>query len=74
MSADETGVGMDPFRRNFVVVAVFVMAAIGVGYFLAWDSGDAGHLLRWFWIGIAVTIVYLLYRIAGSLEKLRVEG
>ena len=65
---------MNPFRRNLAVVCAIMLVTLGVGYFRAWDAGDGSYLMMWFWIGVAITVVYLLYRITSNLEKLRIQA
>lgn len=64
---------MDSSKRDLVIMATIMVIALSVGYFVAWDTHDSSKLLTWFWIGIAITIVYLLYRITTNVEKLRAE-
>lgn len=73
MPADEHGVSADPFKRNLVVVSAIMLTAIGIGLFITWGESEGGYLMPALWLGIALTVVYLLYQIASNVEKLRME-
>ncbi|WP_247730173.1 hypothetical protein [Halovivax limisalsi] len=52
--------------------AFILVLAIFFGFFVAvFVTNDLGPILQWFWIGIAVTVVYLLAALANAVERLR---
>lgn len=55
----------------FLIVYLGIFLIIGV--FGVWLTSDLTVLLTWFWIGVGVLIIYLLYKIAKDVHQLTYE-
>lgn len=60
-------------RLLFVVVILLGFFTV-VGVFAAQGaSGGTGAMLTWVWLGMGVSALYLLYKIAEELHRLNVD-
>lgn len=61
---------------NYGVKAAYILVlAVVVGFLMAVFVTETGEsILRWFWIGIAVSAIYLLAALANNAERLRTES
>ena len=58
-------------RRLAFVVTVIVGLFIVVGVFGLWfTNAGPGIVLTWFWVGVGVSVIYLLYKIAHEIHQL----
>ncbi|ELY93565.1 hypothetical protein C482_19244 [Natrialba chahannaoensis JCM 10990] len=63
---DNSGILTDEGFDLFVILGL----SIGIGVFGVWLTSDLTVVLTWFWIGIGLSIVYLLYNISQGVHQL----
>lgn len=58
-------------RKLAFTVTVILGLFIGVGMFSLWFTNEGpGIVLTWFWVGVGVSVIYLLYKIAQEIHRL----
>lgn len=65
---------LGPLQRNLAIVGVLMVTTLAIGWFRAMDAHDDGYIVTALWIGVALSIVYLLVQIASNVERLRKEA
>ena len=74
MPSTKTRSSIGPFQRNLAIVGVIVLTTIAIGSLRAMDAHDNSYILTALWIGIGLSIVFLLVQIASTVERLRLEA
>ena len=55
------------------VVAGILAAFVAIGIFGVGQTNDAGVAVTWFWLGLGLSVTYVLYRILLALERIAVH-
>lgn len=58
--------GNAPAFWVFVILGFFT----AIGVFGLWIENDPGLVLTWFWTGLGVAVVYILYKIHADIRRL----
>ena len=74
MPSTETRSSIGPFLRNLAIVGVIMLTSIVIGSLRAMDAHDDSYILTALWIGIGLSIVFLLVQIASTVERQGLEA
>ncbi|WP_276253576.1 Mn2+/Fe2+ transporter [Halomontanus rarus] len=61
--------GQNSEEKGIITTVLVVFMVIGI--FGGGQEADAGIVVTWFWMGIGLSVTYLLYRLLVTLEQIR---
>lgn len=64
------GMAAEQERSGKTVLGVVLVACTAIGIFGAGRTGDLSVAVTWIWMGISLSALFLLYRIAITLERI----
>jgi hypothetical protein len=70
----ETETSTTPFRRYLVVEGAIMLTLFVLAVVLGWEEGTPRYLLPAFFVGLLLSILYLLMEIASSVEQIQKES
>lgn len=73
MSSSECEASNNPATTNALILGMILVPTLGIGFLGMVLVEDPGVMVTWFWIGIALSIVFLLNQLALNVKKLRFE-
>ena len=70
MDSSEPGGEPDSFSDLGMVVVLLISTFMGIGLLGTFITDSSGTFVTWFWMGIGVSVTYLLFHLALSLHQI----
>lgn len=72
MTSNDTGEAPDSHSDAFlgIVVVLLLVTFTGIGLWVGLVTESLGPVRTWFWMGIGVSVTYLLYNVALGVRRI----